>query len=206
MNPPNTKQSPSTMSTVGALSRSMSAAPHSIYVSSGTTRRLENRINQRIGLVTPERLMNAAKHKQRYEASSAAAEAAAKARDPLRAPPARDIDLPDLGSQANAQLLNEVALDVLRNSNPGESIERLADKVVVICTLLHENPMLDKNLVIPLVNNVFMNWTDNTFIEEAVSRTMSRIRAMKHKGGFHKKTKCRGTSKKSKYRKSRSRR
>ena len=176
------------MSTVGALSRSMSAAPHSIDVSSRTTRRLENMINQRIGLVTLERLMNAAKHKQRYEVITG------------------NVDLPDLWSQANAQLLNEVARNVLRNGNPGESIERLADKVVVICTLLHEDPMLDKNLVISSVNNVFMNWTDDTFIEEAVPRTMSRIRAMKHKGGFHKKTKCRGTSKKSKYRKSRSRR
>ena len=188
MNPPNTKQSPSTMSTVGALSRRLSAAPHSIDVSRGLPRRLENLINQRIGLVTPERLMNAAKHKQRYEVITG------------------NVDLPDLWSQTNAQLLNDVALDVLQHIKPGESIERLADKVVVICTLLHKDPSLDKNLVISSVNNVFMNWTDDTFIEEAVPRTMSRIRAMKNKGGFHKKTKCRGTSKKSKYRKSRSRR
>jgi hypothetical protein len=156
-------------------------------------KKLENMINQRIGLVTPERLMNAAKHKQRYEVITG------------------NVDLPDLWSQANAQLLNDVALDVLQHSKPGESIERLADKVVVICTLLHEDPMLDKNHVIPSVNNVFMNWGIDDTINEALSRTMSRIRGVRdprrlHKGGFHKKPKYRGTSNKSKSRKSRSRR
>ncbi len=192
MNPPNTKQSPSTMLMNGYLSRTMSAAPSSMYFSP-TVNKWENMINQRIGLVTPERLMNAAKHKQRYEVITG------------------NVDLPDLWSQANAQLLNGVALDVLQHSKPGESIERLADKVVVICTLLHQYPMLDKNHAILSVNNVFMNWGIHDTIDEALSRTMSRIRGLGdprrlHKGGFHKKTKCRGSSKKSKSRKSRSRR
>ena len=143
------------------VSRRLSAAPHSIDVSRGTPRRLENMINQRIGLVTPKRLMDVARDTERYKTRYVNA-----------------IDYHDLWSPANVHLLNEVALVVLRY--PGESIENMADKVVVICTLLHKDPLLDKNLVIHSVNKYFMNWkyAPSINMEDVVSRIMLRIREM----------------------------
>lgn len=188
MNPSNTMQM------VNDLSRSMSTEPpHSqgIYLRR-QPEKWENMINQRIGLVTLEGLINAAKYKQRFEVK------------------VNNLDLPELWSPANAQLLNDVALDVLQNSKPEDSIKTLANKVVVICTLLHEDPRLDKNHVNLSVNNAFVNYDD---IYGALVRSRRRIQALEarkprrlHEGGFHKKTKCRGSIKKSKSRKSRSRR
>ena len=188
MNPSNTMQM------VNDLSRSMSTEPPSsqgIYLRR-QPEKWENMINQRIGLVTLEGLINAAKYKQRFEVK------------------VNNLDLPELWSPANAQLLNDVALDVLQNSKPEDSIKTLANKVVVICTLLHENPMLDKNHMNISVNNAFVNYDG---IIGALGRSRKRIQALEarkprrlHEGGFHKKTKCRGSIKKSKSRKSRSRR
>ena len=185
MNPSNTMQ---------MVSSSMSTEPpHSqgIYLRR-QPEKWENMINQRIGLVTLEGLINAAKYKQRFEVK------------------VNNLDLPELWSPANAQLLNDVALDVLQNSKPEDSIKTLANKVVVICTLLHENPMLDKNHMNISVNNAFVNYDG---IIGALGRSRKRIQALEarkprrlHEGGFHKKTKCRGSIKKSKSRKSRSRR
>jgi hypothetical protein len=185
MNPSNTMQ---------MVSSSMSAEPpHSqgIYLRR-QPEKWENMINQRIGLVTLEGLINAAKYKQRFEVK------------------VNNLDLPELWSPANAQLLNDVAKDVLQNSKPEDSIKTLANKVVVICTLLHENPMLDKNHMNISVNNAFVDYDG---VYGALVRSRRRIQALEarkprrlHEGGFHKKTKCRGSSKKSKSRKSRSRR
>jgi len=185
MNPSNTMQ---------MVSSSMSTEPpHSqgIYLRR-QPEKWENMINQRIGLVTLEGLINAAKYKQRFEVK------------------VNNLDLPELWSPANAQLLNDVAKDVLQNSKPEDSIKTLANKVVVICTLLHENPMLDKNHMNISVNNAFVDYDG---IYGALVRSRRRIQALEarkprrlHEGGFHKKTKCRGSSKKSKSRKSRSRR
>jgi hypothetical protein len=182
------------MQMVNDLSRSMSTEPpHSqgIYLRR-QPEKWENMINQRIGLVTLEGLINAAKYKQRFEVK------------------VNNLDLPELWSPANAQLLNDVALDVLQNSKPEDSIKTLANKVVVICTLLHEDPRLDKNHVNLSVNNAFVNYDD---IYGTLVRSRRRIQALEarkprrlHEGGFHKKTKCRGSIKKSKSRKSRSRR
>jgi hypothetical protein len=176
------------------VSSSMSTEPpHSqgIYIRR-QPEKWENMINQRIGLVTLEGLINAAKYKQRFEVK------------------VNNLDLPELWSPANAQLLNDVALDVLQNSKPEDSIKTLANKVVVICTLLHEDPRLDKNHVNLSVNNAFVNYDD---IYGTLVRSRRRIQALEarkprrlHEGGFHKKTKCRGSIKKSKSRKSRSRR
>jgi hypothetical protein len=185
MNPSNTMQM------VNDLSRSMSTEPPSSIYLRRQPEKWENMINQRIGLVTLEGLINAAKYKQRFEVKVNNLD-----------------DLPELWSPANAQLLNDVAKDVLQNSKPEDSIKTLANKVVVICTLLHENPMLDKNHMNISVNNAFVNYDG---IIGALGRSRKRIQALeaikpRREGGFHKKTKCRGTIKKSKSRKSRSRR
>jgi hypothetical protein len=184
MNPSNTMQM------VNDLSRSMSTEPPSSIYLRRQPEKWENMINQRIGLVTLEGLINAAKYKQRFEVK------------------VNNLDLPELWSPANAQLLNDVAKDVLQNSKPEDSIKTLANKVVVICTLLHENPMLDKNHMNISVNNAFVYYDG---IIGALGRSRKRIQALearkpRREGGFHKKTKCRGTIKKSKSRKSRSRR
>lgn len=183
---------PSTMQMVNDLSRSMSTEPPSSIYIRHQPEKWENMINQRIGLVTLEGLINAAKYKQRFEVN------------------ANNLDLPELWSPANAQLLNDVAKDVLQNSKPEDSIKTLANKVVVICTLLHENPRLDKNHMNLSVNDAFVDYED---IYGTLVRTRRRIQALEARkprrlpeGGFHKKTKCRGTIKKSKSRKSRSRR
>lgn len=186
----NTIRSPSTESMLSVLSRRMSGMPD---VSGGPAGRppsmLENALNERMGLVTPERLMAAAKSNQQQHA--------------MTNPSASEFYL---SSPENAPLLNNVARYVLRHSRSGESIEKMADKVVVMCICLHEDPALNKNNLILAVNNVFMHWgrpTDD--IDRAVLHVMTRLQALRNRGGFHKKTKCR-RNKMRKTRKSRSRR
>jgi len=151
---------------------------------------VENALNERIGLVTPERLIAAAKSKQQQYV--------------MTDPSASEFDL---SNPENAQLLIDVSRHVLRHSGSGESIEKMADKVVVMCICLHEDPGLNKKNLIIAVNNVFMGWGRPDYhISRAVQQTMTRLKALsRSRGGFHKKTKCR-RNKMRKSRKSRSRR
>ena len=198
----NTIRPPSTESMLSVLSRRMSGVPD---MSGGPAGRppsmLENALNERMGLVTPERLMAAAKSKQQQHIMML------NSRFNSQFPPHSFEGNPlDLSTPKNQNLLHEVSLDILHNSRPGDSIKKMADKVVVMCICLHEDPALNKNNLILAVNNVFMHWgrpTDD--IDRAVLHVMTRLQALRNRGGFHKKTKCR-RNKMRKSRKSRSRR
>jgi len=126
--------------------------------------------------------------------------------------------LPELWSPTNAQLLNDVAKDVLQNSKPGDSIKTLADKVVLMCALLldPESAGSDKTQLIYAMESAY-NYEPNEHFGPLLEKIHERLRWLKNQlqrrkaskppmGGFHKKTKCRGSSKKSKSIKSRSRR
>jgi hypothetical protein len=192
-NPSNTMQTvSSSMSTEPLHSRGIYLRPQ--------PKKWESMINQRIGIVTLERLIDAAKHKQRYEVITYHAE------------------LPELWSPTNAPLLNDVAKDVLQNSKPGDSIKTLADKVVLMCALLldPESAGSDKTQLIYAMESAY-NYEPNEHFGPLLEKIHERLRWLKNQlqrrkaskppmGGFHKKTKCRGSSKKSKSIKSRSRR
>lgn len=203
---PNTKQR-TPPSFIGAVSSAVSAAPSSMYFSRPTMKRWEDAINQRIGFVTPERLMNAAKHKQWYEVNVEHADFS-----------------PDLWSPENAQLLNDVAIDILQHSKQGETIQMMADKVVIMCALLRDpkSAELDKTQLMHAMDNVYMH-NQGDSIEMLLQRIRNRVYMLKEQmqrrklmlerklqqqstGGFHKKTRCRRSIKMSKSRKSRSRR
>ena len=219
----NTKRPFSTDSMMGLLSSRMSAAPSGMFVSK-TMKGLENAVNARTGLANQERLMNAAKSKQQHN------QMLHNYQRSVGVKMSPDVDL---SSPENAPLLNDVAQYVLQHSEPGESILRMADKVVVMCTVMHDVPGLDKKHLILAVNDVFMHLriNDDISIDGLISRTMKRMQASENKkkkeaelswlsdewgvgngnsrryyeGGFHKKTKC-GRNKMRKSRKSRSRR
>jgi hypothetical protein len=205
----NQKRPSSTESMMGILASRMSAAPNSMFIPA-TMRGFESRINERTGLVNQERLMHAVMYRLRNQAPS---------------------DNFDLSSPENVRLLNAMTRYVLNKSEPGESIERMSDKVVVMFTVMHEIPGLDQNKLILAVNDVFMHWGQYDDVGSAITRTMRRMQPLENKrnkaaesawlkdewgvgdgnfrryyeGGFYKKTKCR-KNKMRKSRKSRSRR
>ena len=220
----NTKRPFSTDSMMGLLSSRMSAAPSGMFVSN-TMKGLENAVNARTGLANQERLMNAAKSKQQQQQMLHNYERS------IGVEISEIIPDVDLSSPKNAPLLNNVAQYVLQHSELGESILRMADKVVVMCTVMHDIPGLDKKYLILAVNDVFMHLRINDSIDVLISRTMKRMQASENKkkkeaelswlsdewgvgdgnsrryyeGGFHTKTKCR-RNKMRKSRKSRNRR
>ena len=198
----NTIRPPSTESMLSVLSRRVSGMPD---MSGGPAGRppsmVENALNERVGLVTPERLMAAAKSKQQQHIMML------NSRFNSQFPPHSFEGNPlDLSTPKNQKLLHEVSLDILHNSRPGDSIKKMADKVVVMCICLHENPALNKKNLKLAVDDVFENMGIDDDISSATMRTMTRLRALsRNRGGFHKKTKCR-RNKMRKSRKSRSRR
>ena len=183
------------------FSRSMSTEPPSSTYVRRQPERWETMIKQRVGLVTLEGVIDAAKYKQRYEVIT------------------NHADLPELWSPANAQLLNNVAKDVLQNSKPGDSIKTLADKVVMMCALLLDpkSAGFDKRHLISAMESAY-SYDPNAHIGPLLTTIHARLGMLKEQlqrreanksrsmGGFHKKPKCRGSSKKSKSRKSKSRR
>lgn len=212
----NQKRPSSTESMMGLLASRMSAAPNSMFIPA-TMRGFESRINERTGLANQERLMRAVIHTLRNQAGLS--------------PSNENFDL---SSPENVRLLNGMTRYVLKNSQPGESIERMSAKVVVMFIVMHEIPGLDQNKLILAVNNVFMNWGQYDDVGSAIGETMSRMQSFEikkkraeesawlkdewgvgvgdgnfrrryYEGGFYKKTKCR-KNKMRKSRKSRSRR
>jgi hypothetical protein len=186
----NQKRPSATESIMGLLASRMSAAPGSMFIPA-STRRLEMMINERTGLVNQERLMHAVMYRLRNRAGLSPS------------------DNFDLSSPENVRLLNAMTRYVSNKSEPGESIERMSDKVVVMFTVMHEIPGLDQNKLILAVNDVFMHWGQHDDVDSAITRTMRRMQVFEIKkkkaGGVYKKTKCR-KNKMRKSRKSRSRR
>lgn len=196
----NAMRSPSTQSMLSVLSRRMSGMSGTSEGPAGRPPSMvENALNERIGLVTPDRLMAAAKSKHERHIMMLNSRGF-NSQSPFHS-------FLDWSTPENQKMLYEVSLDVLHNSRPGESIKKMADKVVVMCVCIRENPALNEKNLKLAVDDVFehMGIHDDDDIDVAISRTMTRLLAMRNRGGFHKKTKC-GRNKMRKSRKSRSRR
>ena len=144
-------------------------------------------IHARIGLITVDRLMDAATHKQRFE---------------------NNADVPDLSLRENNYMLKCAAKMILDDSSAGETIQTMADKVVVLCAILIDTKTwshLDRPTILGTLNTVFSQYSAQEFgkrVQFSITRCMglnmaARARANdplpppppmeKIDGGFYKK-------------------
>ena len=133
-------------------------------------------VRNRLGIVTGDMLMKAAKAKQRYETQ--------KTRDKdsigdeirtsilLNTPyngregPFLPDELPDLSSRENEKMLREVAIIVFNSSQVGDTIQTMADKVVLFCAYISNNInniYLSDEQIMSVINTVFK--THNILID-----------------------------------------
>jgi len=156
-------------------------APHN-YISA------RDIIKRRLGIVTVDQLMNAAKAKQRFETTrtreidriNAAFRTSVLTNTPFneKEGPILEDELPDLSAGDNQQMLRHVATIVLNSSQVGDTIQTMADKVVVFCAYISNNfydIYLSDDLIMSIINGVFQ--THNTLID-AWDIVFTRLRSL----------------------------
>lgn len=119
-----------------------------IHELSGRTAR--DLIRRRIGIIDVEQLMNAAEAKQRFETD--------KYRKSVNSFVGKnDIleNLPNLVNRNNYKMLLDTATLVFNNSQTGDTIKIMADKVVIFCTYL--NHLKNKNIKLYLDNDIILS-------------------------------------------------
>jgi len=151
----------------------------------------QDNITQRLGVVTIDRLMNAAKAKQRFETNRTRENesddayyrrtkflpAAFIERD--RRPTLPD-ELPDISSGENEKMLREVATIVFNSSQVGDTIQTMADKVVVFCAWIlfcsgTQSILLSDDEIMSVINTVFK--THNT-LYNAYHKIFTRLNSL----------------------------
>ena len=152
--------------------------------------RARDMIKQRLGIVTIERLMNAAKAKQRYETQktrdidsiSDAFRSSILTNTPYngREGPIFTNELPDLSSGENERMLRVVASVVFNSSPVGDTIYTMADKVVVFCAWISDcnrdrSIYITDDQIMSVINTVFKT---HNILYDAYQRCFDRLNSL----------------------------
>ena len=152
--------------------------------------RIRDMIEQRLGIVNIDRLMKAAKAKQRYETQKtrdidiigAEIRTSLLTNTPYngREGPIFTNELPDLSSGENKMMLREVASVVFNSSPVGDTIYTMADKVVVFCAWISDcnrdrSIYLTDDQIMSVINTVFKT---HNILYDAYQRCFDRLNSL----------------------------
>jgi hypothetical protein len=165
--------------------------PEILYLrTDGPSRTNQDFIRDRLGIVTIDRLMKSAKAKQRYETEKtrdidiidAELRTSLLTNTPYngREGPIFSHELPDLSSRENEKMLREVATIVFNSSQVGDTIQTMADKVVVFCAWIlfcsgTQSILLSDDQIMSVINTVFKT---NNILYYAYHKIFTRLNSL----------------------------